>query len=120
MEDVSFMLILTLGWVACLRWDDLSDCKFNVKIFLISTKTDNYKEGQRCIILTSELPHSSYQLLVLVLTYLAVSPAVQRSGIPLTEIPLCFKYATVGGIQVPDQTCRLTCYKFSKKLKLWC
>lgn len=127
-EDVCFMTLVAVAWEACLRWDDLCDSQLGdmiwtdsyVKILLINTKTDAYKTGQWCMILVSSLPHSAYQMLVRMVTYLCDSPAFKRSGINVAEAPIAMPFVTENNVRVPNPASRLTYDHVNNKLKAWC
>eukprot|EP00961_Rhodomonas_salina_P131311 1767251-Rhodomonas_salina.1 len=78
MEDVTVMLLLTLAYEECLRFDNILDVllrdmiwtKQYVKIFLLSCKLDNCKDWQWCTILVSDSLLSAFQLLLQVLSWL--------------------------------------------------
>ena len=91
-----------------------------VKILLINTKTDAYKTGQWCMILVSSLPHSAYQMLVRMVTYLCDSPAFKRSGINVSEAPIAMPFVTENNVRVPNPASRLTYDHVNNKLKAWC
>ena len=130
MEDVTFMLLVMTAYEACLRFDDVIDVllgdmiwtKEYIKIFLVQTKTDKYKDGQWCTIMVTDTPCSAFQLLLRVLAWLLAFPhGVKKTfGMELVDIPLAMTSVAVGTTLRPKPTVRRTYDSFLAKLKAWC
>jgi hypothetical protein len=116
---------VSLAYEATLRWDDFADTVLGdfiithdfVRVFLVDTKTDNYKSGQWATFSASQTETSTYTLLQdLVKKIVAnVSDEFLKN---LVNVPIMFKSlnGSVNDYEIP----KVTYNEFLKELKPVC
>jgi hypothetical protein len=125
-HDNAFRVVLT--YEATLRWDDFADTLLGdfiiithdfVRVFLVDTKTDNYKSGQWATFSASTIKTSAYTLLQnLVRNIVGNASDSEESLKNLASFPIMFKSlnGSVNDYEIP----KITCNEFLKELKAAC
>jgi hypothetical protein len=116
---------VTLAYEATLRWDDFVDTLLGdfiithdfVRVFLVDTKTDNYKSGQWSTFSTSTTETSAYTL-IQNLVKTIVANASEELLKNLTSFPIMFKSLNGSGhdYEIP----KITYNELLKELKVAC
>jgi hypothetical protein len=116
---------VTLAYEATLRWDDFVDTLLGdfiithdfVRVFLVDTKTDNYKSGQWATFSASTTETSAYTLLQNLVKNIAANTSEEFLK-NLVSFPIMFKSLTgpVNDYEIP----KITYNEFLKELKAAC
>ena len=93
---------MSLAYEATLRWDDYKDMVFGdfivthefVRVFLVDTKTNVYKNGQWATFAVSERPNSAYQLLQRLIRVMTTSSS-KEVRVNMSDMPSMFR-TTIG------------------------
>ncbi len=124
-QDQTNTFRVTLSYETTLRWDDFADTLFVdfivthdfVRVFLVDTKTNNYKSGQWDTFSVSSTKTSVYTLLQnLVKTILSNVPEESLNN--LTNVPVMFK--SLKGSEDEHEIPKITYNEFLKVLKTTC
>lgn len=93
-----------------------------VKIFLLGSKTDAWKDGQWCTIVVDDSPHSAFQVLLRILGWLLAFPnGVKKTfGVELAEISIAMSFETVGNALLAKPSVKRSYTSMLSKLKAWC
>ena len=116
---------MALAYETTLRWDDFADTLLGdfivthdfVRVFLVDTKTDNYKSGQWATFSASPTETSAYTLLQSLIKNI-VANASEDLLKNLTSFPIMFKSlnGSVNDYEIP----KITYNEFLKELKTAC
>ena len=98
LQGIANAFRVSLAYEATLRWDDYKDMVFGdfivtsefVRVFLVDTKTDLYKQGQWATFAVSDRPSSAYQLMQYLLQTL-MSHSSQEIRDNMSSIPVMFR-----------------------------
>ena len=124
-QDHANAFRVTLAYEATLRWDDFADTLLGdfiithdfVRVFLVDTKTDNYKSGQWATFSASTTETSAYTLLQNLVKNIAAN-ASEGFLKNLASLPIIFKSlkGSVNDYEIP----KITYNEFLKELKAAC
>ena len=125
LQNLANSFRIALAYEATLRWDDYKDMLFGdfiitsdfVRVFLVDTKTDTYKEGHWSTFAVSQRQTSAYQLLLKVSHGLSNCLSGQTKD-KLMEIPVMFNH-DAGPIN-PATVTKVTYHEFLLELKNAC
>ena len=116
---------MSLAYEATLRWDDYKDMVFGdfivthefVRVFLVDTKTDVYKNGQWATFAVSERPNSAYQLLQRLIRVMTTSSS-EEVRVNMANMPIMFR-TTIGSF-VDASSFKISYNEFLAQLKTAC
>jgi hypothetical protein len=120
-QDQANAFRVALAYEATLRWDDFADTLFGdfivthdfVRVFLVDTKTDNYKSGQWTTFLASSTETSAYTLLQNLVKNI-LSNASQQSLNNSANFPIMFK--SLKGSENEHEIPKITHNEFKVKI----
>jgi hypothetical protein len=124
-QDQANAFRVALAYEATLRWDDFADTLFGdfivthdfVRVFLVDTKTDNYKSGQWATFSVSSTETSAYILLQNLVKNI-LSNVSEQSLNNLANFPIMFK--SLKGSENENEIPKITYNEFLKELKTAC
>ena len=116
---------MSLAYEATLRWDDYKDMVFGdfivthefVRVFLVDTKTDVYKNGQWATFAVSERPNSAYPLLQRLIRVMTTSSS-EEVRVNMANMPVMFR-TTIGSF-VDASSFKISYNEFLAQLKTAC
>jgi len=124
-QDHANAFRVSLAYEATLRWDDFADTVLGdfiithdfVRVFLVDTKTDNYKSGQWATFSASQAETSAYTLLQDLVKNI-IANASDELLKNLANVPIMFKNlnGSVHDYEIP----KVTYNEFLKELKAAC
>ena len=118
---------VTLAYEATLRWDDFANTRLGdlivthdfVRVFLVDTKTDNYKSGQWSTFSVSPSETSGYTLLQNLIKNIVANACEQLlHNLNLANFPIMLKSLERSGND--DEIPKITYNEFLKELKTAC